>query len=330
VKITDAKGCLVILSTSISVTKAAADFSRITGAFNNNDIPIGRYIWFSAVVKVNYTGTYPLMLSFTDQNIASSRFNLNPKIARLVITDTVTQATTTFTGTEWLTIAPPNISGNYFISGYSHLLPSTILRNLSAITWKGVWTASKPGVSSVDWKWSAAVYSNFSTDYTLLGVKSADGDTTTMYANNDPAGSPENYKLFTVAGARGIGIGDYVGTYTGPISRIPCTNVNFGNGNRMEATESTLETDDFIVKAYPNPFSSKTTIEFMSPEYSGMTSVEVFSMSGKRVASLFNGMIEAGANYSIEFNAENIPDGMYIYRISNNSKVINGRLILVK
>ena len=39
---------------------------------------------------------------------------------------------------------------------------------------------------------------------------------------------------------------------------------------------------------------------------------------------------EAGANYSVEFNAEDIPDGIYIYRIANNSKVINGRLILVK
>jgi hypothetical protein len=68
----------------------------------------------------------------------------------------------------------------------------------------------------------------------------------------------------------------------------------------------------------------------MSPEHSGMTSVEVFSMAGRKIASLFNGTIEAGENYSVEFNAEDIPDGIYIYRIANNSKVINGRLILVK
>ena len=61
-----------------------------------------------------------------------------------------------------------------------------------------------------------------------------------------------------------------------------------------------------------------------------MTSVEVFSMSGMKIASLFNGEIEAGANYSVEFNAEELPVGIYLYRISNNSKVINGRLILVK
>ncbi|HQW23792.1 MAG TPA: T9SS type A sorting domain-containing protein, partial [Bacteroidia bacterium] len=234
-------------------------------------------------------------------------------------------------GTEWLTVAPPNIAGNYFISGYSHLLPSTILRNLSAITWKGVWTSSKPGVTSLQWKWSAAVYSTFSTDLTTLGVKAADGDTTTFYTNNDPAGSPENFKLYVIAGARGLGNGDYVGTYSGPISRIPCTNVNFG-GSLVRLAEETLENEisDFVVNAYPNPFSSKTTIEFMSPEYSGMTSVEVYSMSGSKIASLYNGTIEAGANYSVEFNAEDIPDGIYIYRIANNSKVINGRLILVK
>ncbi len=331
VRVTDAKGCMSVLSTNIAITKAAADYSRITAGFNNNDIPLGRSIWFSAVVNVSYSGTYPVTLSFTDQNIASSRFNLNPKIAKLIITDTVTQATTTFTGTEWLTVAPPNIAGNYFISGYSHLLPSTILRNLSAITWKGVWTASKPGVTTLQWKWSAAVYSTFSTDLTALGVKAADGDTTTFYTNNDPAGSPENFKLYVIAGGRGLGNGDYVGTYSGPISRIPCTNVNFGGG-LVRLAEETLENEisDFVVNAYPNPFSSKTTIEFMSPEYSGMTSVEVYSMSGSKIASLYNGTIEAGSNYSVEFNAEDIPDGIYIYRIANSSKVINGRLILVK
>ena len=331
VRVTDAKGCMSVLSTNIAITKAAADYSRITAGFNNNDIPLGRSIWFSAVVNVNYTGTYPLTLSFTDQNIASSRFNVNPKIAKLIITDSVTQATTSFTGTEWLTIAPPNINGNYFISGYSHLVPSTILRNLSAITWKGVWTASRPGVTTLQWKWSAAVYSTFSTDLTTLGVKAADGDTTTIYTNTDPAGSPENYKLFVIAGGRGLGNGDFVGTYSGPIARIPCTNVNFGGGSvRMASETPDEEENDFVIKAYPNPFSSKTTIEFMSPEYSGMTSVEVYSMSGSKIASLYNGIIEAGANYSVEFNAEDIPDGIYIYRIANNSKVINGRLILVK
>ncbi len=331
VRVTDAKGCMSVLSTTIAITKSAADFSRIVAGFNNNDIAIGRTIWFSAVVKVNYAGAYPLMLTFSDQNIASSRFNLNPKISKLVITDTVSVATTTFNGIEWMTIAPPNISGNYFISGYAHLLPSTILRNLSSITWKGVWTANRPGVANVEWKWSAAVYSSFNTDMNQLGVKSADGDTTTIYANNDPAGSPENYKLFTVAGARGMGIGDFVGTYSGPITRIPCTNVNFGiGGNRISDEQPEEENTDFIVNAFPNPFNSKTTIEFMSPDFSGMTSVEVFSMSGMKIASLFNGEIEAGANYSVEFNAEELPVGIYLYRISNNSKVINGRLILVK
>ncbi|MFZ7115239.1 MAG: T9SS type A sorting domain-containing protein, partial [Bacteroidota bacterium] len=332
VRVTDARGCMSVLSTTIAVTKSAADYSRIVASFNNNDIAIGRTIWFSAVVKVNYTGGYPLMLTFSDQNIASSRFNLNPKISKLVITDTVTVATTTFNGIEWMTIAPPNISGNYFISGYAHLLPSTILRNLSSITWKGVWTANRPGVTNVEWKWSAAVYSSFNTDMNQLGVKSADGDTTTIYANNDPAGSPENYKLYTVAGARGTGIGDYVGSYSGPVTRIPCTDVNFGIGGNRLSDEQEEEKDNsaFIVNAYPNPFNSKTTIEFMSPDFSGMTSVEIYSMSGVKIASLFNGTIEAGSSYNVEFNAGELPVGIYLYRISNNSKVINGRLILVK
>jgi hypothetical protein len=41
-------------------------------------------------------------------------------------------------------------------------------------------------------------------------------------------------------------------------------------------------------------------------------------------------MIEAGQRYTAEFNGSDLAEGIYVYRISMNDKVLNGRLILVK
>jgi hypothetical protein len=331
VQVTDSKGCLVNLSTTIVVTKAAADYSRIVAAFNANDIAANNYIWFSAVVKVNYSGSYPVELTFTDQNIASSRFNVNPTKGRLVIDNTYTQTTTTYAGGEWLTTSPPSANGNYFISGYSYKAPTTILRNLSSITWKGVWTANKPGITTVDWKWSAAVYTNFNSDCSLLGVKPVDDANGSIYANTHPAGSPENYIAYVVPGARGLANGDYVGTYTSIGTRTPCANTGFGMAtSRLSDEFSQLASDEFMVSAYPNPFSSKATIEFMRNDKTCHATIEVFNLSGQKVARLFDGTIQAGERYAAEFNGDDLAEGIYVYRIATNDKVINGRLILVK
>ena len=326
---TDSKGCISIVSTVVSVSKVSADYSRIVTGFNNNDIPINRYIWFSAVVKVNYTGTYPLELKFTDQNIASSRFNVNPKNARLIIDSAVTVATTIYDGIEWVTTAPPSVTGNYFISGYSHKVPATILRNLSSITWKGIWIADKAGVTSLDWKWAAAVYSNFNIDCSILGVKPIDDVSGSIYPNSDSAGTPENFKLFVAAGARGLANGDFVGTYTGIATRTPCTlPANYLTSPRQSFSSTEVVGDNFVANAFPNPFSSKTTIEFIRNDFDGQATVEVFNLEGQIIAKLYQGIIHSGERYSFEFNGAELPGGIYVYRISFADKVFNGRLVL--
>jgi hypothetical protein len=331
VRVTDANGCSTTLNSTMVITKSSVDYSRIVSSFNSNDIAANNYIWFSAVATVNYSGAYPIEVYFTDQNIACSRFNVNPVKARLIIDDTYTQATTVYANGEWLTMSPPSANGNYFISGYSYKAPTLILRNLNSITWKGIWSASKPGITSVDWKWSAAVYSNFSTDCSLLGVKPIDDANGSIYTNSDPAGSPENFTANVVAGARGLANGDYVGSYTSAVSRIPCSNTVFSlAGSRMADNFSDMSDDNILVKAYPNPFSSHATIEFARNDRSTHAAVEIYNLSGQKIARLFDGMIEAGQRYTAEFNGSDLAEGIYVYRISMNDKVLNGRLILVK
>ena len=58
---------------------------------------------------------------------------------------------------------------------------------------------------TLNWKWAAAAYTNFSTDYNALKVKPVDDNNVSHYQNSDHAGTPENYKGYVIGGARGGG-----------------------------------------------------------------------------------------------------------------------------
>jgi hypothetical protein len=74
----------------------------------------------------------------------------------------------------------------------------------------------------LNWKWAAAVYTSFNSDYNALGVKPVDDNKASQYKNSDHAGTPENYKQFVTGGARGGGGSNYTGSLSGTESVGPC------------------------------------------------------------------------------------------------------------
>jgi len=79
---------------------------------------------------------------------------------------------------------------------------------------------------------------------------------------------------------------------------------------------------------YPNPFNPVTTIQFSVPE-SGNVKLIVYNLLGEQVTELVNGIKEAGV-YSLNFNAENLNSGMYIYRMETNGFVQLKKMTLIK
>ena len=72
-----------------------------------------------------------------------------------------------------------------------------------------------------------------------------------------------------------------------------------------------------LFQNYPNPFNPSTTIAFALPR-PGRVSLKIFDASGKEVAILVNENLPVG-NYRIPWNAQELPSGVYFYRLTVRS-----------
>ncbi len=79
---------------------------------------------------------------------------------------------------------------------------------------------------------------------------------------------------------------------------------------------------------YPNPFNPTTRIEYRVPSISYVV-LTVYDVLGREVAVLVNEEKSAG-NYSVVFNANNLPSGIYFYRLQAGNFTETKKMILVK
>jgi hypothetical protein len=82
--------------------------------------------------------------------------------------------------------------------------------------------------------------------------------------------------------------------------------------------DKTIPDNYTLSQNYPNPFNPSTKINFSLKEQ-GKVNLEVYNILGERVASLVNGDMAAG-NHEINFKAENLASGIYIYRLNVENK----------
>ena len=86
--------------------------------------------------------------------------------------------------------------------------------------------------------------------------------------------------------------------------------------------------DFTLSQNYPNPFNPSTEITFSLPQ-AGQTTLRVFNLLGQEVATLVNEYRNAGT-HRVTFDAQNLPTGMYVYRLESGAFSTARRMMLSK
>jgi len=79
------------------------------------------------------------------------------------------------------------------------------------------------------------------------------------------------------------------------------------------ADDSGLLSVYYLNQNYPNPFNPATVIKYQIPD-AGFVTLKVYDVLGEEIATLVNEEKTTGT-YELTWNAENLPSGIYFYRI---------------
>jgi len=106
----------------------------------------------------------------------------------------------------------------------------------------------------------------------------------------------------------------------GTITVNPTTDVNASP--KITTTEFELDQN------YPNPFNPSTVINFSLSKNDKIT-LKIYDILGTEVATLINQNMISGS-YSAEWNASNLPSGIYFYQLKSATNVESNRMMLTK
>lgn len=104
--------------------------------------------------------------------------------------------------------------------------------------------------------------------------------------------------------------------------------VKFSEINTSISTNIVITARYFLSQNYPNPFNPGTVISY-SLLVAGEVKLIVYDLLGKEISTLVNQKQDAG-NYSVEFNASNLPSGVYFYRLEADKIIETKRMVLLK
>jgi len=203
--------------------------SANTSNFNGTPIQGGNFIWFSANLKASgipSTGARILFQNARIHFVADQDYILVVPNAQVTFSPSAVCASTSFdTLTQtWMTTVPLSGSDEIFLSGLAFPVPASFAnvggKVAGPVTWQGTFFTDVP--ITVDWKWGAAVYTTFSTDYNQDSIKPTHSNSC-AYANSDHAGTPQGFdtssgnpfKSFVIGGARGGGGSNFTGSWSG-------------------------------------------------------------------------------------------------------------------
>jgi hypothetical protein len=216
----------------------ACSAQSINGSnFNGTPISGGDYVWFNANFTASGIPRSGATVYLTNSTISftegGTQHQLTVPNAQIVFSPSATCSSTSFNAmtNTWVTTVPVRGDDEIFLTGLAWPVPSGgLLGGVNPVNWEGTFSANgTPGVS-IQWKWGAAVYTSFTTDYNALEPK-AGHQTACRVSNGDHAGTPEGFnnnnvawKDFVIGGARGGGGSNWTGSWSSTQKAAPKCN----------------------------------------------------------------------------------------------------------
>ncbi|MCF7919810.1 MAG: T9SS type A sorting domain-containing protein [Candidatus Cloacimonetes bacterium] len=96
----------------------------------------------------------------------------------------------------------------------------------------------------------------------------------------------------------------------------------------LDNDQTDLVSVSLMARNYPNPFNPETTIEF-ELQAAGDVQIEIYNVKGQKICTLTDAQYPAGKN-SIVWKAEDVPSGVYFYKIKNGRYTTSKKMVLMK
>jgi len=97
----------------------------------------------------------------------------------------------------------------------------------------------------------------------------------------------------------------------------------------IEPTNEGLPEKFKLYAAYPNPFNPVTTIRFDVGSTSHESTLRIYDVSGRNVATLINGQLQPGS-YEVQWDARGFASGIYFSELISGTKRHTQKMVLLK
>lgn len=113
------------------------------------------------------------------------------------------------------------------------------------------------------------------------------------------------------------------------IASVDTFMVTLKNDIPTSLKDGQVPTEFYVHQNYPNPFNPVTAIRFGLPK-DGNVDLRIYNILGQEVAILLNGEFKQAGNHKINFDANRLASGTYIYRLQYGSNIVTKKMVLTK
>ncbi len=115
------------------------------------------------------------------------------------------------------------------------------------------------------------------------------------------------------------------------IEYLNCMASSVANRSKSSASklvDTPVKLEATTLMAYPNPFTSSTTVRFTTPYTESNASLVLYDIRGAMIQVLYTGNTAANQKKEVKFNRQHLSPGVYFFRLTTSKEGKNVRVII--